>query len=335
MSQPSAPEQVLVLYSVVDLWERGEPHEQVADRETAETAAAIVAAVQTAGGTVTGQAVRTLADVERAIRDISPSSALVFNLCEALGPISGGENAVPELLDAYGFCYVGGDAANLAACLNKMAAKAQLAQAGLPTAQAQLFVRGDEPCTLAFPLLVKTLYEDSSVGINPQSLVWTESELRRQLAYVLSVYRQPAFAERFLRGREFYASLWDGPGGDTTLLAIAQADYSTAPQPELAFDHFEAKWQNTYPSICPAPISAVLTSEIAAIAMAAYRTMGCRDYARIDLREDGDELFILEVNPNPALHPDAGFAKAARHAGLSFVEMTQHLVLCAWQRRKA
>jgi D-alanine-D-alanine ligase len=63
--------------------------------------------------------------------------------------------------------------------------------------------------------------------------------------------------------------------------------------------------------------------------------MGCRDYARVDMREDSDTVYILEVNPNPALHPDAGFAKAARHAGYSFSQMAAYLVQNAWRRHQA
>jgi len=163
--------------------------------------------------------------------------------------------------------------------------------------------------------------------------VWNEAELRRQVTYVHEKYHQPAFAEGFLRGREFYVSLWDNRQGTAEVIAISQSDYSAAPDPSLAFDHFEAKWQTTYPSICPAPISAELWDKISATACAAYQLMGCRDYGRVDMREDGDTVYILEVNPNPALHPTAGFAKAARYAGYSFAEMIAYLVESAWRRR--
>lgn len=334
MKQSDSPHHVLVLYSIVDQWARGEPHELVADHETVETARAVTAALATTGVDVACIGVRTLNEVAAALAGHDRNRTVVFNLCEALGPTSGGENAVPAWLDAEGFCYVGGNAANLAACLDKMVTKQRLAAARLPTAPAQLFVRGDEPCTLPFPLLVKTLNEDSSVGLSPKSLVWNEAELRAQVDFVLRVYHQPAFAERFLRGREFYVSLWDRHGDQPELLAISQADYSAAPQPELAFDHFEAKWQSTYPAVCPAPISADLAAEIRAIAQAAYCVMGCRDYGRVDLREDEGIIYLLEVNPNPALHPDAGFAKAACYAGFTYDAAMAHLVQLAWQRRK-
>jgi D-alanine-D-alanine ligase len=342
MSSPAAsPACVLVLYSIVEQMARGQAYELLADADTLETAAAITAALIPTFPHVAATAIRTAAEVAPALARYSPSDTVILNLCEGLGGVTGAENQIPPILDAQGFAYVGGDADNLAACLDKYATKQRLAAAGLPTAAAQLFPlqestsgrdRIGEPLTLSFPLLVKTLYEDCSVGLNPNSLVWDEPALRAQVAYVHATYHQPALVERFLRGREFYVSLWNDEHGSIRVLAIAQGDYSSAPDPSLAFDHFEAKWQGIYPSICPAPIDAALWQRISDTARAAYRLMGCRDYARVDLREDGDEVYILEVNPNPALHPTAGFAKAARWAGYDYPTLAATLIQRAWQR---
>lgn len=328
------PATVVVAYSVVDRWERGLAQEMIADAETVETATAIAEALMTQGYDAPLLPVRVLSDLIEGLARFSPTDTLLFNVCEALGGTSGAENAIPDTIGMLGFEYVGGDTANLTRCLDKVQTKAQLAAAHLPTAQSQLFVTGDEPIRVDFPVLLKTQFEDCSVGITPDSLVWDEAALRQQVTYLHRTYHQPAFGERFLRGREFYVSLWEDSAAMPQVLAISQADYSTAPDPTLAFDHFEAKWQNTYPSICPAPITDELAATIGATARAAYQLMGCRDYARVDMREDGDTVYILEVNPNPALHPDAGFAKAARHAGFTFAHMAAYLVQNAWQRHE-
>jgi len=328
------PATVVVAYSVVESWERGLAQEMIADAETVETATAIAAALVAQGYNAPLLPVRTMRDLIDGLTPYLPADTLVFNVCEALGGTSGAENAIPDTIGHLGFEYVGGDTANLTRCLDKVATKAQLAAANLPTAQSQLFVTGDEPIRLEFPVLLKTQFEDCSVGITPDSLVWNEAALRQQVAYLHRTYHQPAFAERFLRGREFYVSLWEDAAAKPQVLAISQADYSTAPDPSLAFDHFEAKWQNTYPSICPAPIPPELAATISATARAAYQLMDCRDYARVDMREDVDTVYILEVNPNPALHPDAGFAKAARHAGFTFAQMAAYLVQNAWLRHQ-
>ena len=267
--------------------------------------------------------------METGLAEFDPATTVVFNVCEALGGTAGDENAIPPLLERLGYRYVGGDGDNLARCQDKALAKRLLTAAGLPTAPAQVMHTGNEPLTLLFPLLVKPLYEDSSVGLSPNSLVWNHDDLRRQVAYVVAVYHQPVLVERFLRGREFYASIWDED--PPLLLAVGEGDYSAAPDPLLAFDHFESKWHNTYPGIYPAVLDAPLAAYIEQTALAAYGALGCRHYGRVDLRTDGDELFILEVNPNPALHPDAGFARAARLAGYGYAQMAAYLVSCAWK----
>ncbi len=313
----------------MDQWERGEAYERLADEETVETATALTDGLREVSFAATAVPIRTLDDVRAGLAAFDPATTVVFNVCEALGGTAGGENAVPPLLERLGFCYVGGDGDNLARCQDKAQVKRLLTAAGLPTAPAQVMETGDERLTVPFPALVKPLREDSSVGINPNSLVWNRDELRRQVAYVAAVYHQPALVEHFLRGREFYASMWEEDG--LRLLAIGESDYSGAPDPSLAFDHFEAKWQNTYPAIYPAVVDTTLAARIEAVATAAYLTLGCRHYGRVDLREDGDELFVLEVNPNPALHPGAGFARAAAIAGYRYAEMAAYLVRRAWE----
>jgi D-alanine-D-alanine ligase len=322
--------EVAVIYSVVGQWDRGEAYEHLADDETVETAEALTAALREVGIGATAVPIRMLEDVRAGLAAFDPADTVVFNVCEALGGMAGGENAVPPLLEELGFRYVGGDGDNLARCQDKALVKRLLAQAGLPTAPAQVMETGNEALTISFPVLVKPLREDSSVGITPDSLVWSRDDLRRQVEHVVAVYHQPALVERFLRGREFYASMWEETGG-VRLLAIGAADYSGAPDPSLAFDHFDAKWNNTYPAIYPAIVEPALAARIEQVATAAYRALGCRHYGRVDLREDGDGLFVLEVNPNPALHPTAGFARAARVAGYSYAEMAAYFVRCAWK----
>jgi D-alanine-D-alanine ligase len=260
----------------------------------------------------------------------SPGDTVVFNLVEALGPTSGPEADVPRLLERLGFAYVGNTAECLDLCLDKGRTKDLLSRQRIPTAPYQVFASVDGPVYVPFPAIVKALAEDCSLGLTADSVVANEGALRVQVQRMLDVYKQPALVEQFLSGREFYASVWDAP--EPTLLAISQADYSTAEREALAFDHFQAKWKNTFPSLCPAPIDQATWTRIEAIALAAYRATGCRDYARVDLREHEGEIYVLEVNPNPCLAPDAGFAKAARCAGYSFAEMALHLVRLAWGR---
>jgi D-alanine-D-alanine ligase len=324
------PRHVAVLYSVVESWDRGVDYEHIADEETAEIAQAVYDALAPQIHTVTLHAIRTLEDVNHSVSSLESTDAVVFNLVEALGPTSGPEAAVPRLLGQRGFAYVGNTGECLDLCLDKGRTKEILVSRNIPTAPYQVFEAAAGPCHVTFPAIVKALSEDCSLGLTTDSVVFDQASLLVQVQRMLDLYKQPALVEQFLSGHEYYASLWDAP--EPQLLAIAQADYSKASRQDLAFDHFQAKWDNDFPSICPAPIDDATWKRIEVIARAAYLATGCRDYARVDLREHEGKLFVLEVNPNPCLAPSAGFAKAARTAGYPFDQMALQLVRLAWSR---
>jgi D-alanine-D-alanine ligase len=85
--------------------------------------------------------------------------------------------------------------------------------------------------------------------------------------------------------------------------------------------------------VCPAQISKRLERRIKDIALRSYKCVGCRDYARVDMRTDPKgNLYVLEVNPNPDISPEAGFARAARAAGYSYGEMILHICQAAIER---
>ncbi len=75
-----------------------------------------------------------------------------------------------------------------------------------------------------------------------------------------------------------------------------------------------------------------LAAAICQLALDAYRTMGCRDYARVDLREKDGQLYVLEVNNNPGLSLDGGFARSTQAAGYNYPQMVRQLVQYAWLR---
>ena len=109
-TDPLRPVPVLVIYSVIEARERGETRDAVTDEETIETAHSIAGALRATGHAVTMAAICNEKDVREAVRGIDPSTTLVFNLCEAMGGISGYESIVPRLLDKLGFQYAGATA---------------------------------------------------------------------------------------------------------------------------------------------------------------------------------------------------------------------------------
>jgi D-alanine-D-alanine ligase len=333
---PPGPGQILVIYSVVDTLERGEPSDLLADMETAEIAHSISEALQASGHVVIEAPIRSEADLRTALHAIDPATTLVFNLCEALGGAIDGETRVARVLEAAGVRYSGGTPDNLDCCRDKAFTKARLLEHGVSTAPYQVFNTAAQAVTVPLPAIVKPVAEDSSAGITPHAVVHDERALRERVAYVLQTYRQAALVEMFLDGREFNVSIW-GSGAEAHVLGIGESIYPGAAPDESIMD-FDSKWVPESPEytdfkvLYPAPVDAVLEGVITRLALDAYRVMGCRDYARVDMREKDGQLYVLEVNPNPCLASDGGFANAARAAGLTYAQMAHQIARLAWQR---
>jgi D-alanine-D-alanine ligase len=263
----------------------------------------------------------------------------VFNLCEEINSRVDLESCVAGLLEMMDIAYTGSGPFTLGLSLNKFYVKQLLRAAGVPVARGYLHSPG-EPAprrSIRFPVLVKPVHEDGSLGVNSDSVCHDTAHLERQVNYVHTVYKQDALVEEYLDGREFNVSIVGDRAPE--VLAISEIDFSDMPEGEPRIVSYRAKWDEesavyggTRP-LCPAPISRRLEKRIKNIALRGYRIMNCRDYARIDLRTDGRGIpYVLEVNPNPDISPRAGFARAARAAGLSYTEMILKICQAAMAR---
>jgi len=264
---------------------------------------------------------------------------IIFNLCEGAFGLSTMEMNVAALLEFFGFRFTGSGALTLGICLNKAKTKGILSFHGIPTPRS--FVVDSPPSTLhpplSFPLIVKPLQEDASLGIDDGAVVEDEAALKERVEYILKVYHQPALVEEYIDGREFNISIL---GNDNPrVLPISEIDYSHLPEGLPKICGYEAKWVPTSPlylktpPICPAPVSKELEEGLSSIALRAYRALDCRDYARVDIRVGKDGICkVLEVNPNPDISPDAGFARGARVGGLDYGQLIQEIVRVAIER---
>lgn len=281
---------------------------------------------------------RSLLNFLGRVREVNPDA--LINLCEGYYGRPQWESNVAGIFELLGLAFTGCAAKTLAFCQDKFKAKAVLRAAGLPTAPAQLMISGDEPLELRFPLIVKPNAEDASLGIYPHSVVRDEAAMRQQVRRCLDTYRQPVLAEAFVDGREFNVSVMEN--GTVTPLPVSEIDFSAMPKDMPRILGYEAKWfednplyQKT-PPVCPAPIDDELRTTLQGLAAAAFRTMGCRDYARVDFRMDAKgRPFILEVNPNPDISTNAGYARALKAAGIEYAAFWGTMVQNALSRRVA
>jgi D-alanine-D-alanine ligase len=328
---PANPADILIIFNHIQNLNYGESRDLLADQETGKTARSIREAVQRIGIPCRAEAIHTDIQLRSVMSGIDREKTLVFNLCESLAGDSQEEAFVAGILEEYQVSYVGATPRNLSLCLNKDAAKSCLLSHGLPTPRYQVFRTGDELVKVPLPAIVKPVAEDGSLGITANSVVDSDEGLRKRVKYVLDKYCQPALAEEFLTGREFSVSLYGNHF--PKILSISEYDYSHNRKYRPPILSFTEKWSTDhFPTMDPAPIDAGRRERASRIALSAFRNLECRDYARIDIREKNGQMYILDINPNPCLAEDGGFARAARTAGYDYPHLIHLLINQAWQR---
>jgi D-alanine-D-alanine ligase len=270
----------------------------------------------------------------------SARDSLIFNLCEGAFSKSAFEMNVAALLELYGARFTGSPPLALGLALDKGVAKDILRSRGIPTPEYAVMERAPAalPCGLEFPLIVKPLREDASVGIDANAVVSSLEALKSRVDFITKRYSQPVIVEEYIDGREFNIAVL-GNGADKKALPPSEILFVDFPEGQPKICCYEAKWveesplfRKTVPS-CPAKVPEALRDELQAIALKAYGIIGCRDYARVDMRVGHDgKIKVLEVNPNPDISSDAGFARAAKASGLEYPDLVASIVGAAEAR---
>jgi D-alanine-D-alanine ligase len=190
---------------------------------------------------------------------------------------------------------------------------------------------------LSYPVIVKPSREDASVGISDESVVYSLAELRRQVRFIQEEFEQPALVEQYIEGREVNVAIMGNR--KPVVLPISEIDFSGLTDDMHKIVSYDAKWmQGTVAfsgtqGICPAKVTAEEEALLKDIALRCYRVIGCRDYARVDIRLTRNKTpYVLEVNPNPDISDDAGFARSAMAYGLTFHQVVGKIVDYALER---
>ncbi len=269
-------------------------------------------------------------------RAIAESDAdVVFNLVESVfgqGILAG---LAPALLARRGTRFTGASAVAIACCADKPFTKRLLRKAGLPTPDWSEPPRW-EGLTDDRLYVVKSAAEDCSVGLDDASVVRGRDAARARAALGGERYGGSWFAESYCPGREFNVSLLETEGGPR-VLPIAEIVFSDWPPDRPRLVGYAAKWDPQSPDGAATPrvfgIEAEapdLARDIAQLSRTAWHLFGLHGYARVDFRLDAAGApTILEINPNPCLEPEAGFAAAALEAGISYAELVEGILQTA------
>src|SRR3954467_8991861 len=303
-----------------------------------------ISAVETALSLL-GKVVRLEAkeDFPERLRQTRPD--IVFNIAEGFHGVNR-EAQVPAICEFYGIPYTGSDPFTLSLCLDKARTKETLTFHGIPTPRFAVVEKIEDLRSavekLQLPLFVKPLHEGSSKGITDGNLCFDEASLFSQTEFLLESYDQPVLVEEYLPGKEFTCGVL-GNGDQTTVLPLVGMNFDTLPDGALPIYSFDAKfvWDRPEKPLeifqCPARISSTLQASIERVTLDAFRVLGCRDWARIDVRLDAAGVpNVLEVNPLPGILPDPAdnscLPKAARAAGIGYDELIQSCLKYAGER---
>ena len=268
------------------------------------------------------------------------SPHICFNIAEG---ISGDarEAQVPALLELLNIPYTGSRIVANAISLDKVMAKHIWRDLGLPTGAFQEFTDPEQllHANMDFPLFVKPAREGSSMGISSRSIVQDEAELRTQVAYIISKYRQPALVEEYLSGREFTVAILGRPdapkvsfhpelygenGFHRFLIQEIETTNSNTPHIySLQLKKLDYGEPGSARFLIPAPISEDLALEHHHLAVRAHQAIGALDYSRVDLRLNRlGQPCLMEINTLPGLVP--GFSDLftiSERSGLSYHDL--------------
>jgi D-alanine-D-alanine ligase len=275
------------------------------------------------------------ADLVDRLQEVAPDVAFV-----ALHGRGGEDGTVQELLELIGVPYTASGPSACSRCMDKVVAKHELRGAGLPTPDFYAFSQAafEElgaaralPALeerLDFPIVVKPAAQGSALGIK---FARTAADVPAAIVAAFS-YDTKVLLERHIEGRDLAVSVIDGPAGPEALPVV-----EAIPNGEDFYD-FEARYEIGRTTFhCPAEIGPEATARAQELALAAYATLGCAGFARVDLmlEEGTGELQLLEANAIPGLTDTSLLPLAAEAAGISFEDLIARIVELAVARAPA
>jgi len=236
--------------------------------------------------------------------------------------------------------YTGCCSRGLLLARDKGLSKQLMAYHRIPIPDFAIFRRGrtaHRPRRLAFPLIVKSLVNEGSIGISQASIVDSDAKLAERVRFIHETSGTDAIVERYIDGREFYVGII----GNERLQVFPVWELLFTKMPEdvwhIATDR--VKWSQKYQEkhgikTDAAELPAETALQVQRLCKRVYRALGLNGYARIDLRmDDAGKVYVIEANPNPQLAFGEDFAESAERVGLSYSALLQRILNLGQQWR--
>jgi D-alanine-D-alanine ligase len=271
--------------------------------------------------------------VRKAIGESRPH--VVFNLLESFHGIGVFDQNVVSFLELLRMPYTGCNPRGLMLARDKALSKTLLAYHRIPVPEFMVVRMGRKvrrPKRLAFPLIVKSLTQEASIGISRASVVDDDERLAERVRFIHDSIGTDAIVERFIHGREMYVGIVGNLRLD--VFPLWEMRWDKMPEDGRLIMTDRAKWNSKYQKkygvmTGPAEVPPEMAVKIQYLCKRVYRTLDLSGYARIDLRvEDSGRVYVLEANPNPQLAYGEDFAESAEHGGFSYEALLQRILHC-------
>jgi len=265
---------------------------------------------------------------------------LVFNLTESFAGDDTKEMNVAAYMDLLGIPYTGGGPHAHFLAQDKATAKKMFAFHGIKTPFFAMSYRGriEHAHDVSFPLIVKPVWEDGSIGIDAEAVVKSVKELMERVEYIQNEFDSPALIEEYIEGREIYAGIL-GSYERAQALPLVELDLSKLPEGTPKIASYDVKFEKDTQahkltkSHLVTDLDEETTTRLQETGLAAYHAVKLRDYGRIDMRlTPKGEVYVIEANPNPWLSSKQEFAMAAKASGRSYTELIGEIVEMAMAR---
>ena len=259
---------------------------------------------------------------------------VIFNLADQFKNNRAFDQNIVSFLEMQGLPFTGCGSTGLTLCKHKAISKKILGYHRIHVPAFATFARGKRvarPKHLKFPILVKPLKEEASLGISQASFVETDEQFNERVQFIHSKYDNDVIAEEYIEGREFYVSILGNHR--LQVFPIRELVFKEVPPDEPKIATYKAKWDEEYrkkwglQNVFPEGLDAAVIRKIEDVCKRIYRLLTIDGYARIDLRLTAtNEVYFIEANPNPILAADEDFAESAKRANLPYPSVIGRII---------
>ncbi|WP_075589829.1 ATP-grasp domain-containing protein [Labilibacter marinus] len=227
---------------------------------------------------------------------------------------------IPSMLEMLGIPYVGSTPSGHALALDKVMTKIVWQNHQLPTPSFWVFNGAeDDFSTVQYPVIVKPKMESVSFGLK---VVYNENDLKEAVNFIVTEFQQQALVEQFIRGREFCVGLL----GNNPIEAFPVLEIDLEGDPD-AIQSADDKKERPRQKVCPANISPELAEKMQKFSIDAFKALGLRDFARVDIRLDEDDnIYLLEINSMASLGVSGSYPHAAKVAGYDYQKLVNRML---------